>query len=89
MLAWRSQQAVTSHFAADQCLLGLKVNVLCEKLFANGRISLDYVDNRMKPKDKEGLKPIIWHINWTKNSTEKLARMKALQLWYLDGLVPN
>lgn len=38
MFAWQSQQLVVNHQLAESCRLGLKVRVLCETAFANGRV---------------------------------------------------
>ncbi|KAL7548934.1 hypothetical protein ACHAWF_014503 [Thalassiosira exigua] len=82
MLEFQSQQAVIDHIAGDMCLLGLKVNTLCERVFANGRIYEEYEENRLPSKDK--FRPLVWHINWTIKPTLKFTRMKNLKLWYYN-----
>jgi hypothetical protein len=68
-MSWSSQQALVDHVAADQCSLGLKVNTLCERLFANGRIAIEFESKRMSQNDRDSFIPLLVHINWTKNAT--------------------
>jgi len=79
---WRSQQAPINYALGGSCRTGLRVNILCEETFINGKIMIGLERGKRK---WEELRPVVAHVNWTLNMTDKVNRMKKLGLWLIEG----
>ena len=84
MAPWQSQQAVINHFLEGSCRIGLRVQVVCDTVFSNGKRAQQFEKNAQNLQQHGRDHPVLVHINWTLNRKEKLQRMKNLKLWFLD-----
>jgi len=85
-LVWRThshQAALIALMSEHSSYFGLKVKVLDGYEFPGG-FHYHRRKDFMIDVTKGGLKPYIFHMNWTLNKKEKLDYMKQMGMWYME-----
>lgn len=85
---WGSDQGVFNAVLPEVAnLLGMSVKTLAPTDFAVGRLyqepySYDYMRKMLTNKTRA---PVVFHMNWTGNKTQKIIQMKQMGMWYLHA----
>jgi hypothetical protein len=85
---WGSDQKVFNSVLPEVInLLGMSVKTLAPFDFAAGRAYQDphsygYMREMLTKKTRA---PVVFHMNWTENKTQKIIQMKQMGMWYLHA----